>query len=203
MPMASPTICLCLAINALLLFALNSPGQAPNSSAMIHAEPLNQGKVNPKLFGNFVELLNDVAPGMWAEMLNDRSFEGVVPMRNGYYFDGSPDACDREWDRNDTWALDADHPFRGLRSARLTSSSESSASLTQSGLSAKAGMRYGFSGYFRADNPKPQSRGFTQGAAAGRQMDDARLRGTVGLFAGVAEVFRVDDVRGPKRPGGF
>ena len=151
--MASTSISIPLAVAALLISALNSTAQTPKSSTVINAEPLNQGKLNPKLFGNFVELLNDVAPGMWAEMLNDRSFEGVVPARDGIYFDGSPDICDREWDRNDTWALDADHPFRGLRSARLTSSSESSASLTQSGLTAKSGMRYGFSGYFRADNP--------------------------------------------------
>jgi alpha-N-arabinofuranosidase len=152
--MVSPMISLSFAAAALLISALHSAGQTRDSSPMIHAEPPNQGKVSPKLFGNFVELLDDVVPGMWAEMLNDRSFEGVVPTRNGIYFDGSPDVCDREWDRNDTWALETDHPFRGLRCVRLTSSHDSLASLTQSGLSAKAGMRYAFSGYFRADNPE-------------------------------------------------
>jgi len=74
-------------------------------------------------------------------------------MRNGLYFDGSTDICDREWDHNDTWTLDAAHPFRGERSAKLTASHGSSASLTQSGLCAKSGREYRFSGYFRADNP--------------------------------------------------
>jgi alpha-N-arabinofuranosidase len=151
--MAPTSISLSLRAAALLACALISTAQAQNS-AVIHAEPLHQGKLNPKLFGNFVELLDDVAPGMWAEMLNDRSFEGVVPMRNGIYFDGSPDTCDREWDRNDTWAFDVSHPFRGLRSAVLTASRDASACLSQSGLSAKSGMRYAFSGYFRVDNPK-------------------------------------------------
>jgi alpha-N-arabinofuranosidase len=152
--MASTLISLSLAAAALLIAAANSTAQAPSFSAVIHAEPLNQGKLSPKLFGNFVELLDDVVPGMWAEMLNDRSFEGVVPMRDGVYYDGSPTTCDREWDRNDTWAFDADRPFRGSRSAKMTASPGSSASLSQSGLSAKSGMEYAFSGYFRADNPK-------------------------------------------------
>jgi alpha-L-arabinofuranosidase len=152
--MASKSISLSLAAAALLIAVAHCAAQAPNPSALIHAEPLNRGKLNPKLFGNFVEMLDDVVPGMWAEMLNDRSFEEVVPMRDAIYFDGSPDICDREWDRNDTWVFDADRPFRGSRSAKMTSSPDAAASLTQSGLSAKSGMAYAFSGYFRSDNPK-------------------------------------------------
>jgi alpha-L-arabinofuranosidase len=150
--MAPAPFCLSLCAAALLISPLSSAAQAPSSSPVIHAEPLNQGKVSPMLFGNFVELLDDVVPGMWAEMLNDRSFEGVVPMRNPFYFDGTPDTCDREWDNNDTWSYDADRPFRGARSAKLTASRDLAATLTQSGLSAKSGMGYAFSGYFRADN---------------------------------------------------
>jgi len=105
------------------------------------------------LFGNFVELLDDVVPAMWAEMLNDRSFEGVTPAANWASYDGKPDFCDREWDRNPSWGYDTEHPFNGARSARLIASRNGPASLTQSGLAVKRAMSYQFSGWFRTDRP--------------------------------------------------
>ena len=83
---------------------------AAGTSAVIHSQPLNAGRINPMLFGNFIELLDDVVPGMWAEMLNDRSFEGVIPAANWSYYDGKPDFCDREWDSNPTWSYDTEQP---------------------------------------------------------------------------------------------
>ena len=50
------------------------------------------------LYCGFVELLDDLVPGMWAEMLNDRCFEGVVPAASWCYYNGAPNLCDREWD---------------------------------------------------------------------------------------------------------
>ena len=125
---------------ALALWAAPVPqlaAQAPLATTIIHSEPLHAGRINPRLFGNFIELLDDVAPGLWAEMLNDRSFEGVVPCLNPFYYDGTPNFCDREWDSNPTWSYDVKNPFNGARSARLTASSRQPASLTQSGLAAK------------------------------------------------------------------
>ena len=52
------------------------PGAAAELSTittLIQPEPLHAGRIDPKLFGNFIELLDDVVPGMWADMLNDRS----------------------------------------------------------------------------------------------------------------------------------
>src|SRR5690348_7463763 len=121
------------------------------AQVLIHAQPLHAGRIDPKLFGNFIELLDDVVPGMWAELLNDRSFEGVIPAANWCYYDGSPDICDRQWDTNATWQLDAQNPFNGKRSARL-SAGVHPGSLTQSGLAVKKGMVYGFSGYLRTDD---------------------------------------------------
>src|SRR5580700_2538667 len=68
---------------------------AASSTNVIEAQPLHAGRIDPMLFGNFIELLDDLAPGMWAEMLNDRSFEGVAPAADWSYFDGKPDFCDR------------------------------------------------------------------------------------------------------------
>jgi len=125
--------------------------ESPKGTAVIHAEPLHSGRISPMLFGNFIELLDDVVPAMWAEMLNDRSFEGVTRAANWSYYDGKPDFCDREWDRNPTWNYDTENPFSGVRSARLTATRHHPASLTQSGLAVKRGMVYRFSGWFRAE----------------------------------------------------
>jgi alpha-L-arabinofuranosidase len=127
---------------------------AANPLITIRAVPSRPGIIDPRLFGNFIELLDDVVPGMWAEMLNDRSFEGVLPLSNWCYYDGAPDICDRTWDTNATWRLDSVNPFNGARSALLVATTARPASLTQSGMAVKAGMTYSFSGYFRAENSK-------------------------------------------------
>ena len=134
--------------------ALRLLAEPVKEAAVIHAQPLHNGRINPMLFGNFVELLDDVVPAMWAEMLNDRSFEGVIRAANWSYYDGKPDFCDREWDRNPTWDYETENPFNGVRSARLTAARHHPASLTQSGLAVKRGMTYQFSGWFRADSAK-------------------------------------------------
>src|SRR5580704_7210417 len=81
---------------------------------------LNDGRISPMLFGNFVELLDDLCPGMWAEMLNDRGFEGVRPPANWVYYDGSPTFCDRQWDRGTDWEIETKDAFNGPRCARIT-----------------------------------------------------------------------------------
>jgi alpha-N-arabinofuranosidase len=119
--------------------------------SVIHAAPLHTGRINPMLFGNFIELLDDLVPGMWAEMLNDRSFEGVVEAAHWSYFDGKPDFCDRPWNTNETWTIDRANAFNGARCARLSALPRRPASLAQSGLAVKKGMDYECSGYFRSD----------------------------------------------------
>jgi hypothetical protein len=43
----------------------------------ITGEPLCPGKISPMLYGQFVEYLCDLVPAMWAEKLDDESFEGL------------------------------------------------------------------------------------------------------------------------------
>jgi len=128
--------------------------QAAEVKVLVSSEPTSAARIDPKLFGNFIELLEDVVPGTWAEMLNDRSFEGVTRPANWCYYDGSPTICDREWDKSETWHYDDSNPFNGRRSARLTSAEGHPASLTQSGLRVAKGMDYHFSGYLRAKDTK-------------------------------------------------
>ncbi len=145
-----------IAFSALLAtfvgLSLARPAEASEIQVEVSSKPKNAARINPNLFGNFIELLEDVVPGTWAEMLNDRSFEGVTPPANWCYFDGSPTICDRQWDETGTWTYDTRSPFNGRRSVRLTATDSFPASLTQSGLGVAKGMPYHFSGYLRGDN---------------------------------------------------
>ncbi len=103
------------------------------------------------LFGNFIELLDDLVPGMWAEMLNNRGFEDVVKRADWCCYIGEPNLCDRPWDENETWSYETDDPLNGPRCVKLTATAGRAASLTQSGLAVKKGMTYAFSGFLCAD----------------------------------------------------
>jgi alpha-N-arabinofuranosidase len=139
-----------LLATVLVAAAIPMAAQEPRTSAVVRAEAISGGRVEPTLFGNFMELLDDVVPGSWAELLDDRSFAGVLPAADWVYYDGALDICDRQWDTNATWSYDTDNPFNGKRCARLTPGTEP-ASLTQSGLSARKGVEYSFSAYMRGE----------------------------------------------------
>src|SRR5262249_52654793 len=113
--------------------------------------PLHDGRINRILLGNFMELLADLGPGMWAEMLNDRGFEGVTKPAGWVYYDGSPTVCDRQWDPSEDWVLEATGSFNGPRCARLAAREVRAASLRQSGLAVQEGSAYRFSGALRSD----------------------------------------------------
>ncbi|MGZ4987526.1 MAG: alpha-L-arabinofuranosidase C-terminal domain-containing protein [Limisphaerales bacterium] len=148
------------AVAALTLLTLATLGHfeiyASTNAAVItvSGQPLSNGRIDPKLFGNFVELLEDVVPGMWAEMLIGRSFEGITPAADWCYYDGRPTICDRGWDTNAMWCYDITNAFNGDRCAELLPQRSRVATLRQSCLTVKRGMSYDFSGYFRSDNPK-------------------------------------------------
>lgn len=110
----------------------------------VSGQPLSNGRIDPKLFGNFVELLEDVVPGMWAEMLIGRSFEGVTPAADWCYYDGRPTICDRVWETNSTWRYDVTNAFNGDRCAELLPQRSRIATLRQTGLTVKRGMSYNF-----------------------------------------------------------
>jgi len=113
-------------------------------------KPLHSGRISPMLYSGFVELLDDVVPGMWAEMLGDRNFEGLLPTAKWVYHLGGLNLCDRDWDKNETWSYSGEDPWNGAQAAKLSASKKKPARLTQSQLAVKKGMAYLFSGYFRA-----------------------------------------------------
>src|SRR5438046_2398343 len=135
-------LALLLAVTFLLSSTLQLFSAAAGVNIIVHSEPLHSGRISPKLFGNFVELLDDVVPGLWAEMLNDRAFAGVTQCLLPFYYDGVPNFCDRQWDTNSSWSYDTENLFRGGRTAKLAATAARPATLTQSGLGIKSGMTY-------------------------------------------------------------
>jgi alpha-N-arabinofuranosidase len=57
----------------------------PTASPLrVTREPLYPGEISPLQYGQFIEYLCDLVPGMWAEKLYDGSFEGLSPYRFHY-----------------------------------------------------------------------------------------------------------------------
>jgi alpha-N-arabinofuranosidase len=141
-----------------MLFAfLNSTtgggSQEAAATVKVTKEPLHAGRITPLLYGSFIELWDDHVPGMWAEMLNDRGFEGVEPREWWPYYLGEPNICDREWDKDPSWSIETKNVFNGPRCAKLTASEGKPAHISQSGLFVQKGATYLFSGHFRTDTP--------------------------------------------------
>ncbi|MGL6195062.1 MAG: alpha-L-arabinofuranosidase C-terminal domain-containing protein [Thermoguttaceae bacterium] len=134
---------------------------AAESLIKISAKPLHEGRVSDKLFGNFIELLDDVVPSMWAEMLNDREFQGMIPSSEWCYYQGEPNVyLDRKWENNNTWSLDTTNTYCGTHSAKLDIHNPNlpgGAKLKQSGLYVKKDEKYNFSCWVRTSKDTPAS----------------------------------------------
>jgi len=146
------------AVGCGIVIAAAAATAAGGTDVKVDVKPLHEGRINPMLFGSFVELLDDLVPGMWAEMLNDRGFDGVIPQAKWCYYDGRPNFCDREWEKDASWTYDTDKPFNGERSAKLTCGAAGRAMLAQGGTAVVKGATYVFSGHFRGDNPGLKAR---------------------------------------------
>jgi alpha-N-arabinofuranosidase len=145
------TILLLGAFALAMLVHVSATAASGAAEVKVSSRPLHEGRIDPMLFGSFIELLDDLVPGMWAEMLNDRGFDGITRPARWCYFDGRPDICDRQWENDGSWTLNADRAFNGEKSAKLSCDARGRASLSQSGLSVTKGADHIFSGYLRAD----------------------------------------------------
>src|SRR5262249_43967642 len=57
---------------------------AARSPLKVPRDFLRPGTINPWQYGQFIEYLCDLVPGMWAEKLYDGSFEGPTPYKFAY-----------------------------------------------------------------------------------------------------------------------
>ncbi len=126
---------------------------AEDLSFKVSSSPRHDGRIDPKLFGNFVELLDDLVPGMWAELLNDtggferRSFRPP----NGSITTAPRRSCDRAWDKSEDWSIEKNDAFNGLQCARISGRKDRWSGVTQSGLTVKKGEEYRVSIWVRSE----------------------------------------------------
>jgi alpha-L-arabinofuranosidase len=129
----------------------------------VSATPLRKERISPLIYGEFVEFLNQMIPGMWADKLQDRSFAGLTEPGGLYRLElsfhgqvwrafrcgegpyGAPVTGEVAFDR------DREKPFVGSQAARVrfTGDPGSLAGILQSGVAVKAGQKLHFHGYFR------------------------------------------------------
>lgn len=119
----------------------------------IESSQLHHGRITPLLYGSFIELLDDHVPGMWAEMLNDRGFEGVTPRAGWCYHVGEPNICDRDWVFGPGASIQSEGAWNGERCALLAPAQSGASTIVQHDLYVHKGMKYAFSGHFRSDTP--------------------------------------------------
>ena len=60
------------------------PASSVKSPVIVTREFLTPSRINPFQYGQFIEYLCNLVPGMWAEKLYDGSFEGLSPYKFAY-----------------------------------------------------------------------------------------------------------------------
>ena len=111
----------------------------------ITREPLCAGTISPFQYGQFVEYLCDLVPGMWAEKLCDGSFEGLSPYK--FVFIKETDFKEKPWypsgevNRAEV-ALDTATKVSGAASKRITieAGAPATAGISQDGIFLERGQ---------------------------------------------------------------
>lgn len=127
----------------------------------ITARRIQREPISPLIYGNFMELLSDLVPAIWAEKLDGTSFEYLrTPEerelhRSRVAFDPRLDPRDRPWyplgDASQAQStLDGDRPFNGQVSQRIHLVQRGAeAGIAQDGIFVEKGEPYHFTGHFR------------------------------------------------------
>ncbi len=128
---------------------------------VVTSKRLTQDPISPWIYGNFMELLSDVVPSMWAEKLDGTSFEYLrTPeerklRQSRFTFDAKLDPQDRPWypmgeKGHAELAIDEDRPFNGKASQRIRlAAGGTEAGIAQDGIFVEQGRSYRFVGHFR------------------------------------------------------
>jgi alpha-N-arabinofuranosidase len=130
---------------------------APSTPVIrITADPICPGRINPMQYGQFIEYLCDLVPSMWAEKLDDTSFEGLTPYK--FEFRKETDFKEKPWypyGEVNRMKVDQDTSTKisGPSSKRITMTSTApcSGGLAQDGISLKKGEPCRFSVYVKGE----------------------------------------------------
>jgi len=115
-------------------------------------------ELSPFIYGDFVEFLDDLIPGMWAEKIRDRSFEGIKPLAENIHYRKELEEKKEAWKAfsyraESSFSLDEDRPFSGTRSARIglkKIKEAGCAGILQEGISVERGRTYDIQFYLRS-----------------------------------------------------
>ena len=134
-------------------------------SIHIGTEPLFSEGISPLIYGEFVEYIYGMIPGMWSERIRDRSFTGFL--QPTMYYRKEVDFPEPAWqfftcgDKlrryyfpvDAVYDLDPVNAFNGEQSARIRvgGRGEFLAGIKQTGISVKAGERLNVEMYMRGD----------------------------------------------------
>ncbi|MEK7398756.1 MAG: alpha-L-arabinofuranosidase C-terminal domain-containing protein [Candidatus Poribacteria bacterium] len=145
----------------------------------ISPEKLFDDRISPLIYGDFIEFLNDLLPGMWSEKIVDRNFAGVLqphciypPGANWAYPRWTTMVCGQP--KFDRWLdshadtemintsaelyLDEENPFAGNFSAKVSVKQNDNrpfiAGIAQGNISVRKGQKLNFEMYLRCQNIK-------------------------------------------------
>jgi alpha-N-arabinofuranosidase len=120
----------------------------------ITREFLCPGHISPLQYGQFVEYLCNLIPGMWAEKLYDGSFEGLTPYK--FAFLKETDFREKPWYPSGavnraSFSLDGDNPVSGLVSKKIEVKEviPCTVGISQDGIAVERGKASTFSCYLR------------------------------------------------------
>ena len=123
------------------------PAEAP---VVITRRPLATGAISPMQYGQFIEYLCNLVPGMWSEKLDDGSFEGLGPYRFVYLKE--TDFRERPWHpagatNRATVELDRTTKVNGEASCKITAAEAvpCTVGIAQDGLAVRRGLACEFS----------------------------------------------------------
>ncbi len=143
--------------------ALVATAQRPETRAMpasVRVAPAaaNSPRISPMQYGQFIEYLCDMVPGMWADKLDDGSFEGLTPY--AFVFLKETDWRARPW--HPTGAVnraevvsDDTSPVQGKLSLRISTlgATPCTVGVAQRGIAVRRGLACRFSGHMKAERP--------------------------------------------------
>lgn len=131
----------------------------------ISTEKLHKESISPFIYGEFVEFLNDLIRGMWAEKIRDRCFEGISQPSNFYtkehdfikpYWELFTCGNKRYGERplvKVQFDLDPHQPFAGSQSARIAIGGRSGlGGILQNGISLVVNEKLMVEAYIRGEH---------------------------------------------------
>jgi alpha-N-arabinofuranosidase len=120
----------------------------------ITREPACPGEISPLQYGQFIEYLCDLVPGMWAEKLYDGSFEGLSPYK--FVFLAQTDFKEKPWYPSGAvnraeYVRDSNNPVSGKVAQKITvaGGAPCTVGMSQDGIYVDRGRACLFACYFR------------------------------------------------------